>query len=354
MKRSIENKFYDLLGKKLSGDATEMDLNELQDLLAVHREFQFLYDQSLSGAGKMVVPEEQSEQAFAAHYVKKLHFMDALRKESPAPKVPVRKRARLVWFGLSAAAAVAGVIFLVYFFAHTETVQSKTTSKGEMVTPRASISKIRLPDGTVVTMNADSKLTYGGDFFKSNREVTLAGEAFFDVVHDAAHPFVIHTKAADVKVLGTVFNVRNYPGDKIFETTLIKGKVEVIVKGLRPRHIILKPSEKITIKAHQNSKGGEAWTQPAVQLTPVVLQNNVMAEASWIDNKLAFSNEPLETIALELERKFNVEVIFQNDTAKKYRYTGIFDGSDMQEILQILQLSKKFNYQLDKNRLIIK
>src|SRR5690606_22571909 len=90
---------------------------------------------------------------------------------------------------------------------------------------------IQLPDGTKVMLNAGSTIHIAADFNATSRQLTLVGEAFFDVVHNAEKPFIIHTGAMDIKVLGTVFNVRAYPGDKTSETSLLKGSVEVTLKN---------------------------------------------------------------------------------------------------------------------------
>src|SRR4029078_631833 len=94
-------------------------------------------------------------------------------------------------------------------------------------TKRGSKSKVQLPDGTQVWLNADSRIAYNEKFQGNLREVTLEGEAYFDVVRDEKRPFVIHTAAIDIKVLGTAFNVRSYANEKNTETSLIRGSIEV-------------------------------------------------------------------------------------------------------------------------------
>ena len=81
-------------------------------------------------------------------------------------------------------------------------------------------------------LNAGSTLTMAKDFNEQSREVTLEGEAFFDVSHNPGKPFIIHTTSMNVRVLGTVFNVKAYPADKLAETSLLKGSVEITLKNL--------------------------------------------------------------------------------------------------------------------------
>ena len=84
-------------------------------------------------------------------------------------------------------------------------------------------------------------------FNKDLREVTLNGEAYFDVTKNAEKPFIIHTKKMDVKVIGTAFNVRSYSDEKTAEASLIRGSIEVTLKDRKDQKIILKPNEKISI-----------------------------------------------------------------------------------------------------------
>jgi transmembrane sensor len=114
-------------------------------------------------------------------------------------------------------------------------------------TKKGSKSHIVLPDGTNVWLNADSKIIYPGNFQGETREVSLVGEAFFDVVKNVNKPFIIHTGTMDVKVLGTAFNVRSYPGEMTTEASLLRGLIEVTLNGTEKKKILLKPNEKLTV-----------------------------------------------------------------------------------------------------------
>lgn len=88
-------------------------------------------------------------------------------------------------------------------------------------------------------------------------------------------------------------------------------------------------------------------------MSPVIVKNNVIPEISWKENTLTFINEPLGDIAKELERQFNISVIFKTNRTKNFRYTGVFENPELGEVLQILRLSKKIDYKLTKTELII-
>jgi ferric-dicitrate binding protein FerR (iron transport regulator) len=117
----------------------------------------------------------------------------------------------------------------------------------EVFTHNGSRTNLVLPDGTRVWLNAGSRITYDKNYGTTLREVGLTGEAFFDVAHNPGKPFVIHTARVDIKVLGTRFNVKSYPSDKTTETTLIRGSIEVSIKDRPTEKIILKPNEKLVV-----------------------------------------------------------------------------------------------------------
>ena len=206
-------------------------------------------------------------------------------------------------------------------------------------------------------LNADSKLTFKENFGDKTREVSLNGEAFFDVFHDAEHPFIIHTGKADVKVLGTTFNIRNYALDKTMEATLIKGKIEVTLIDRPDEKIIIHPSEKIIISKENNNPFVDKNKTTAVAavnkviLTTATFKDSLIAETSWVKDKMVIVNQPLSIIAEELERKFAVIIIFKTNAVKQYRYTGVFDKETVSEIFHIIQLSRKINYSID-NKII--
>ncbi len=138
--------------------------------------------------------------------------------------------------------------FLVTFFTAKGNKTAIARQVNEISTRPGSKSKVELPDGSVVWLNAGSTLTYDKDFGKENRAVTLIGEGFFDVTKNKEKPFIISTESISIKVLGTVFNVKAYKEDKQTETSLIHGSIEVTIKNRPNDKIILSPSEKLIVE----------------------------------------------------------------------------------------------------------
>jgi ferric-dicitrate binding protein FerR (iron transport regulator) len=355
MNTTAAQQFYDLLGRKLSGDATPAELLLLQDLLVRHPQWQFLYDQMLSPASPLRTPE-QTDQAYAAHFVK-MQLQGLLPEQEttqpatlPAPSL---RRFHSGWKYAAVAAVIAGVVFFTGIW------QQKRLQTGnemnEIATRKGSRSNIRLTDGTQVWLNADSKLTYAASFSGKTREVVLTGEAYFDVAHDSTRPFIIHTGKANIRVLGTTFNVRNYPQENALEATLMRGKIEVSFTDRPNEKIILKPLEKIVIAKEQVTGVSNTPVEKIVVTSATYAdKDSVIAETAWMSDKMVFINQPLERIAQELERSFGITITFKTAAVKDYRYTGVFDQVSLEKIMQIIQLSKKIKYTIiDKQHMTI-
>ena len=197
--------------------------------------------------------------------------------------------------------------------------------------------KVVLPDGSVVQLNIDSSIRYPNVFGNGERTVTLMGEALFDIVHDSLRPFVVRTADYDVKVLGTVFNVKSYTNDTQTETTLISGEVELLREKETP--IILAPSQKAVFhKTEKKMKIGE------------VISEDVIA---WQKGSLVFNSTPMQQVALDLERKYNVQITINSPKLLVYEYTGTFDNLTLEESLQLLMISSPINYEILKNKIVL-
>ena len=148
----------------------------------------------------------------------------------PAPR---RKLWRKIWFRAVGYAASAAALIAVGVLVGKSGGTVFSDSFNTICVDAGSKSRIVLADGTQVTMKASSKLRYPASFGSGPREVWLDGEAYFDVTHDAQHPFIVTTSAFRVRVLGTVFNVRSFSGESVAEATLAEGSVALQHPGGR-------------------------------------------------------------------------------------------------------------------------
>jgi transmembrane sensor len=233
----------------------------------------------------------------------------------------------------------------------------------EKYTARKTRSKMILADGSSVTLNADSRLKYPASFDGPVREVYLTGEAFFDIQKDPEHPFIIHTDKMNIRVLGTAFNVKSYPGDASMETTLLQGSVEVTFPDRPADKIILKPTDKLVIHNFVRVADSAEAAGPATPtkktggnpdakytltgLTYYRNQKSTVVETSWVDDKLVFSKEEFRNLARKMERWYGVSIVFDNERLMDIPFTGLFQKESIREALYALQLSEKFQYSME-------
>lgn len=269
------------------------------------------------------------------------------------------------WAWLVTAAAAAVVIFMVLLRWNGNILAGKEDVRYEAshISKKGERKSFQLPDGSKVTLNAGSIIKIDGAFNKNTREISLEGEAFFDVAYNASKPFIIHTLTSDIKVLGTVFNVKAYPADSITETSLISGSVEVTLKNTQHQKVILHPNEKIILpveltgESAQNKKTASELPHETnhYRIAPLTLNpvDSSLDEVSWTDNRLSFNNTSLHDIAKELERWYNISITFKDQDVEQYKYSAIFDKKNIVQVLDALQLSRRFTYRIEEGNKII-
>lgn len=197
------------------------------------------------------------------------------------------------------------------------------------VSALAETKQVQLPDGSRVTLNRYTTLTYPERFGGKNREVSLQGEAYFAVSKDAAHPFIVKTGEVDVRVLGTEFNVEAYPKDELVRTTLFEGSVAVDIE--ENNALVLVPGETAVYdkEAKQLSKG------KAQQPTD---------DIAWQNDAFIFSDLTLKEITRQLSNAFNVEIRIASPELEQIKMTGRFvHGEALEDILQLLQNVVEFS-----------
>jgi ferric-dicitrate binding protein FerR (iron transport regulator) len=376
---SSQNQFWSLLSKKISKEANVEELQELQSILLknpdLHHQADMLTEMWQQG---LINKSAGSEAAYMRHIMKhkdeffveenpiEINTDDAVSETNPGFFRTLFSKKRLTVFSFLAFVILAtGAIYLLQ---KRDTKLPAEQAISSVVTKNGNRTKIVLPDGTQVWLNAGSNLDYNNSVFnKDLREVTLNGEAYFDVTKNADKPFIIHTKKMDVKVVGTAFNVRSYDDEKTAEASLIKGSIEVTIKDRKNQKIILKPNEKISIANEEPAeillKSGEkiAIKDQNSNLIPQIVVkeleanpvNNIIPEIAWTQNKLYFEDESLEDIGPMIERWFGKNVIIQNESLKKVRYTGNFENETIEEVLSYLKLSRTFNFKIDNDNVVI-
>lgn len=207
-----------------------------------------------------------------------------------------------------------------------------------MNTGYQSMDSVRLSDGTKVMLGAGSRLVYPEKFAGTKREVTLSGQAFFDVTPDRKHPFIVKTTGMDVTVLGTSFEIFSYEGDEEAETILLTGKVNVTIPGNERQAketYTLIPNEKL---AYRKGEG--------VKITHI----DADSYSAWRQGKrMAFKNEPLEMILARLEKWYGQRIDCNPQVAAHYRFTFTVHSESLELILNYISHSTPLVYRMVGN-----
>jgi len=342
---------YSLMARKLSGEISEAELQELELLLRQYPDEHFaveiISEHWLQTADKK---NPALEKSFDKVW-ETIQAKQETESQDPVVVLPTpQKINRTIWRWVAAAACLSAIGLFAFLYKKNTAL---TPSVNEITTRYGSKTKLLLPDSTQVWLNAGSKLSYDNNYGNTIREVKLVGEAYFDVVKNAACPFVIHTDKMDIKVLGTAFNVKCYPGEKNMETSLIHGSIEVTLKNRQSEKIMLKPNEKLVLSDETTAK--TTGKEPLVAIRSIVHDEHSddILETAWVENKLIFNEEPMEELALKMERWYGVNIHFTDEALRSNKITGTFENESVEEALHYLQLTTKFRYNIDKKDITI-
>jgi transmembrane sensor len=256
---------------------------------------------------------------------------------------------------------------LFYFTGKNQSPISQL-SYSELVVPMGSRAQFKLSDGTAVTLNAGSRLKYDNNFGINDRKVELEGEAYFIIATDHDKPFVVKTSHLNVLATGTAFNVKAYSDDKTIETTLVEGSVSIeeVTDNRKTQIRILKPNQKLTffkedsslveamVIEKEKSKNNiqQLQSKKIKEVSRIVTQDvNVEPLISWKGNRWIFEKQSLSEISTELERKFDVQIVFESEELKAFRFTGIMLAEPIEQVLQAISMSAPINFKL-KGRVV--
>ena len=248
-----------------------------------------------------------------------------------------KSRARRILYTLANVAAVAAVAVGIWFSMDERYDNKLAESMITLEIPAGHRMDITLEDGTVARLNSGAKLKYPQSFSSSSREVILEGEACFEVTRDERRPFVVSTGAADVEVLGTVFDV--YADEEEFSTTLIEGSVKVTSLNDPGKSVTITPDHKVFM--HNG----------ALSVEKVDASESIL----WVDGILDISGTDFGKIVRKMENAYGVKIIVQRTDMPEIRYVGgkvrISDGID--HAMGLLSSMSGFSYTNDRQNGII-
>ena len=221
-----------------------------------------------------------------------------------------------------------GFLFKDYQYSRLAQLQTVTVPAGQR-------AQITLADGTKVWLNSQSTLTYASNFGRQERNVSLDGEAYFEVSKNKKIPFFVNTETNKVRVVGTCFNVCAYKGSNEFETTLVEGIVDIYTsEGIKPVTRLIKDE-------FFGSYNGKA--QKKIPPSYEYLR--------WKEGLYCFDDSPFTCILSKLEKYYNVKITVKNPEVLNYRCTGKFKEQDgVEHILRVIQKDHRFTYQINEDK----
>lgn len=245
-------------------------------------------------------------------------------------RATVREKA---WNYTRTAAAILLPLFLLHQFLVQPLLESTPTEMVTLSSAPGMVTKIVLPDGSEVWLNAQSELTYPVRFTEKERIVELSGEAYFKVISDSKNRFsVVIPGNTTVSAFGTEFNIDSYPDELIHHVTLAEGNIEVGTAHSMKQTLL------VGQKAVLSRSTGEMS----------VVETDTYVDTAWKDGKMVFRREKLETIAQKLSRKFGVEIILEGEELNSYEYTATFTDESLEDILELLKRSAPITYSISR------
>ena len=246
----------------------------------------------------------------------------------------------LKWAAMIALAFIIGGI--VSYLVFGKDFLSGNHSYSEVIAPMGSRTEMNLPDGSKVWLNAGSKLRYSDNFNKSNRDLSLEGEAYFQVEKNKQLPLIVNALGVNVKVVGTTFNIKAYPTENTISTTLVEGKVILESEKYNfGNNIVMLPNQKAVFSK----------TDRKLVITTI---DDLYSEISWKDNQLIIKAEELSELAVKLERKYNVKIAFDSENIKLYKFSGTLQDETLQQVLDVIKVSAPINYQIRGKDILLK
>ena len=296
---------------------------------------------------------------------------DLIRKEWNALLLKVRqekqttgKSVSMFWYWMPRVAAVF-LLGAILSFAVAYQIYNPRNSVlvfHEINTPAGAKSKVTLPDGTIIWLNAGSNLKYSNQFNKKSREVYLTGEAFFDVETNPSKVFLVRTSELNIKAYGTAFNVKSYPEEGTIETTLIEGSIGVTrisFEDKKSDEVMLEANQRVVyyrknkLVEKENIADNEIESSPEQVIHPkqkltYLISKGIEAEdfTSWKNGTLFITSETLKELAIKLERKYDVKIHFENEHLKGLKFTGSLENETIEQVIEAIGIAANITYNI--------
>ncbi|HTF21540.1 MAG TPA: FecR domain-containing protein [Chryseolinea sp.] len=313
-----------------------------------NEEFNRLIDRYL--AGQTTVEETRLMIAFLEHQEQKKSVPDPTVSEALWQSIaaaieaePVAVPGSHAWRGYAIVACSLMVVAIFGYFGYHEYARKAS----ELITknaPYGEKSIITLTDGSKVFLNSGSSISFPRNFDKSAREITLTGEAFFEVTRNPRQPFIVRTGDLITRVLGTSFNIQAFDANDI-SVSVATGRVQVtqgsndgVSQSGNSQTIYLEPSQQVSYQNHH-------FTLSFVDIEKTI---------SWKNNTLRFDETPMSAVGSILSRWYDVDISFDNNDIVNCRINGQFKGQRLEEVLRSIRYMYNIEYEIiTPNKIIL-
>ncbi|WP_304247406.1 FecR family protein [Parabacteroides gordonii] len=314
----------ELLHRLIAGSTTEEENRQLMEWFrqcASKEEFFKLFERAWKESSDEM-PRDVQERM----YCRLSRGLDEEKKQ--AQVIPLRSRfSWKIWQRVAVACIIVVLSLVNYNMYHK---QKQLSTQNFMVSAeKGQRAFVTLPDSTKVWLNSDTKISYPADYGMKERNVTLVGEAYFEVAKNPAKRFVVETKGMQVEALGTTFNINSYKNDNKIIASLFSGSVRVSYED----HVaILKPYESVKV---------DLLTRDFLQYE----DNNMKDIALWRENEITFDGESLEEIAGIINRLYNTTIYIEDESLKKECYIGTVRNNSLENFIDIINLTTPVVYE---------
>jgi len=232
------------------------------------------------------------------------------------------------WQKIAAVFLIPFMLLSAYFFFKKDKVVYPEKTFQEIFSPYGTHSKVDLPDGSTVWLNAGSSLKFPTDFIPGEREVYLKGEGYFEVKSDEKNPFLVYAGKLNVRATGTRFNVEAYESDSLLAVTLVEGMVDVTIGNNKPFDLL--PGERM---------GFNIFTSECR-----IIKTDSYKWYAWKDGTMVFRDDPLSYVFERIGKTFNVNINVNDPEIASFPYRATFGEESLDEILRLLKLSAPIDY----------
>jgi len=366
----LHDRTWVLLGRKMTGEARPEELRELEEILKNDPELYFSLH-AIAELWHRNPPDTsgESQEAYQAHLQRmkergiqlpvdlaQPNDQEEITDIPPPRNIPTTR----MLIGFITISLIAFVIYVTAALVMPEP-QPGPPSISEISTPRGSRISLTVPDGTRIRLNSGSTLSYGKNFGDKVRELTLSGEAWFEVTRKLSKPLIVHTSSMDIRVVSTRFNIKSYPEDHSAEAILLNGSIEATLNNMKGRKINMQPNEKLTIRnglpesTDSSSSGIQAANETMINLVQLSrpAADSIIPELAWLNDMLIFNDISFKELTGILGRWYDLDFQFEDHSLEALSFTGSFTNQPITAVLDSLRFPNRFKYRIQQKMVFI-